>query len=95
MSSTATVQHRTFRIHGRVQGVFFRQSSQAEARRLGLHGYARNNDDGTVTIEAEGPAEALAALEAWCQHGPPAARVERVEVVADEVRGYTEFEVRR
>lgn len=88
-------EHRTFRIHGRVQGVFFRQSTKQEADRLGLHGYTQNNPDDTVTIEAEGPAEALAALEAWCQHGPPLARVERVEAQPGTVQGYRGFEVRR
>jgi acylphosphatase len=65
-------QHRTFLVHGRVQGVFFRQSARQQAEKLGLSGYTRNNPDGTVTIEAEGPADALDALQAWCQHGPPA-----------------------
>ncbi|RTQ50713.1 acylphosphatase [Hymenobacter gummosus] len=89
------IEHRTFRIHGRVQGVFFRQSTQQEARRLGLHGYAQNNPDDTVTIEAEGTAEALAALESWCQHGPPQARVDRVEAAAGPVQGFAGFEIRR
>ncbi|RFP63952.1 acylphosphatase [Hymenobacter lapidiphilus] len=89
-------EHRTFLVHGRVQGVFFRQSTQQQARQLGLGGYARNNPDGTVTIEAEGAAEALAALESWCrQGGPVAARVDSVEVTAGPVRGYEKFEVRR
>ena len=87
-------QHRTFHVSGRVQGVFFRQSTQTEARRLGLSGYARNNADGTVTIEAEGPPDALAALQAWCRQGPPLARVEGVAVEAGAVRGFAGFEVR-
>ncbi|UOQ74321.1 acylphosphatase [Hymenobacter cellulosilyticus] len=89
------IEHRNFHVHGRVQGVFFRQSTRAEAQRLGLTGFARNNADGTVSIEAEGPAEALDALQAWCHQGPLTARVDRVEVSGGEVRGYTEFEVRR
>jgi acylphosphatase len=71
-------EHRTFRIMGRVQGVFYRQSARQQAEKLGLSGYARNNADGTVTIEAEGPAAALDQLEQWCRLGPPAARVEQV-----------------
>lgn len=59
---TSPAEHRTLRIHGRVQGVFYRQSTRTEAHRLGLTGYARNNPDGTVTVEAEGPAEALDAV---------------------------------
>ncbi|TYZ05854.1 acylphosphatase [Hymenobacter lutimineralis] len=89
------LHHRIFHVHGRVQGVFFRQSTQQEARRLGLSGYARNNPDGTVTIEAEGTPEALDALEAWCRHGPPLARVEKVEPSSGPVQGYDGFEVRR
>ena len=89
------IQHRTFLVHGRVQGVFYRQSTVQQARQLGLHGYARNNPDGTVTIEAEGPAAALDALEGWCHQGPPAARVDQVVVTPGVVQGYTEFRVER
>jgi acylphosphatase len=92
---TSLSEHRTLHVHGRVQGVFFRQSTRTEAQRLGLTGYARNNPDGTVTIEAEGPAEALNELEAWCHQGPVAARVDKVEVQTGEVQGYQTFEVRR
>ena len=88
-------QHRTFQICGRVQGVFFRQSAQERARQLSLTGYARNNPDGTVTIEAEGSAEALDALEAWCHHGPPAAHVTQVDVATGPGQHYAAFEVRR
>ncbi|SHJ12033.1 acylphosphatase [Hymenobacter daecheongensis DSM 21074] len=88
-------EHRTFHIQGRVQGVFFRQSARQQAQALGLTGYARNNSDGSVTIEAEGPPEALATLEAWCYHGPPAARVEQVAVEKGPVVGFSGFEVRR
>ncbi|WP_345111610.1 acylphosphatase [Hymenobacter algoricola] len=88
-------EHRIFRIHGRVQGVFFRQSAQQQAEKLGLTGYARNNSDATVTIEAEGPAAALDTLEAWCRHGPPAARVDEMEATAGPLQGYQRFEVRR
>lgn len=90
-----STEHRIFQVTGRVQGVFFRQSTRAEAQRLGLTGYARNNADGSVSIEAEGPAEALDALAAWCQQGPPAARVDRVEVSRGAVQGYDSFQVRR
>lgn len=89
------MQHRTFLVHGHVQGVFFRQSAQQRARQLGVSGYTRNNPDGTVTIEAEGPAEALDALEAWCHHGPPAAHVTQVNVATGPIQHYTTFEVLR
>ena len=90
-----TIEHRTFTVHGRVQGVFFRQSTRQQARQLNLTGYARNNPDGTVTIEAEGPAEALNVLESWCHQGPPEARVEQVEATPGPIEGYQNFEVRR
>jgi len=88
-------EHRTIRVHGRVQGVFFRQSTREQAEKLGICGFARNNADGTVTIEAEGSPEALDHLEQWCRHGPPAARVNKVEVQRGEMQQYTTFEVRR
>lgn len=90
-----SVEHRTIHVHGRVQGVFFRQSTKQQAHTLALTGTVRNNPDDTVTIEAEGPAEALNQLETWCHHGPPAARVDRVEVTPGTVQGYTDFRVER
>jgi acylphosphatase len=72
------------RIHaiviGRVQGVAYRASTAAQARRLGLVGWVKNRSDGSVELEAEGDEGALAELVAWCEHGPPAARVTRVDV---------------
>ncbi|MBX0292221.1 acylphosphatase [Hymenobacter sp. HSC-4F20] len=90
-----SIEHRTFLVRGHVQGVFYRQSTQQEARRLGLVGTVRNNPDGTVVIEAEGPAEVLDALEAWCRQGPPAAQVEQVQASRGAVQGYREFVVQR
>jgi acylphosphatase len=68
------------RISGRVQGVFFRASAEAEARRLGLSGWVRNCPDGSVELVAEGPKAKLDELLAWCRHGPPRAEVEDVQV---------------
>lgn len=67
------------RIRGRVQGVSFRASTVVEARRLGLVGWVRNRADGSVELEAEGSTDAVQALLAWCEHGPPSARVTGVE----------------
>jgi acylphosphatase len=71
---------RRARVHGRVQGVWYRASTAEKARGLGLAGHARNLDDGTVEVLAVGPAEAVDALLAWLWQGPPLARVTRVEV---------------
>lgn len=71
--------HKQLWISGKVQGVFFRKSTQARARELGLRGWVRNLADGRVELWAEGEAAALEALERWCEAGgPPAARVDAV-----------------
>lgn len=83
------------RIRGRVQGVFFRASSQEKAKDLGLSGWVRNRPDRQVEIVAEGPPEALNALLAWCRTGPPLARVKSVETEWSGSTGeYSSFEVR-
>ena len=77
---------RRLRIHGVVQGVGFRYSLQREAIRLGLSGWVRNRRDGTVEAVVAGPAGAVEAIVAWSRHGPPSARVEAVDVHAEEGR---------
>jgi len=74
-------------VRGVVQGVYFRQSAQREAVRLGLVGTVRNQPDGTVRVVAEGDAEALAQLLRWLRRGPERAVVERVDVEWLESRG--------
>lgn len=69
----------TLKIKGRVQGVFYRQSTKEKADSLGLYGFVRNESDGSVFLEAFGPKDALEALLAWCWSGPPRARVESIE----------------
>ena len=68
------------RVHGRVQGVFFRASAQREARRLGLTGWVKNRKDSSVELVAEGEETGIKDFIAWAQHGPSAARVEKVDV---------------
>jgi acylphosphatase len=63
------------RVAGRVQGVGFRWFVVGEAERLGLRGYVRNTSDGSVEVEAEGPAAAMDELRARLEKGPPSARV--------------------
>lgn len=69
----------TLRIRGKVQGVFFRESTRQEAARLGLTGWVRNRDDGSVESVAEGEPAALEEFIRWCHRGPQAARVTEVE----------------
>ena len=73
------MKHWNIRVRGKVQGVFFRASTQKKAQELGLQGFVRNEPDGSVYIEAEGDAQALEQLTAWCKTGPERARVEHVE----------------
>jgi acylphosphatase len=71
---------RRYLISGRVQGVGFRYFTEATARREGILGWVRNTPDGRVEVAAEGDAEALERFERSLRHGPPGARVERVDV---------------
>jgi acylphosphatase len=82
------------RVTGRVQGVWFRASAEREAVRLGLRGFARNEPDGALTVEAEGPASAVDAMVAWCRIGPPRAEVESVEVTSVAPTGGRGFTTR-
>ena len=68
-----------FVVSGKVQGVFFRASTRAQAQRLGLRGYAKNLSDGRVEVLAVGAVDALEQLARWLQHGPPRAWVDAVE----------------
>jgi acylphosphatase len=68
------------RISGLVQGVFFRATARDEARRMGLCGWVRNLPDGSVESMAEGEAPAVGKYVAWCEHGPPGAQVQSVEI---------------
>jgi len=74
-------------ITGRVQGVAFRASTVATARALGLSGWVANRADGSVEAVAEGDDAAVTALVRWCHYGPPAARVDRVDVTEESVQG--------
>jgi acylphosphatase len=80
-------------VSGRVQGVFFRASCADEARRRGVGGWVRNVPDGRVEAVFEGEEPQVAALVAWCGHGPSGARVDAVEVEAEEPIGTTSFGV--
>jgi acylphosphatase len=74
----AAAERQNVVVTGRVQGVGYRAATAAEARRLGLAGWVRNRPDGAVELEAEGPADAVASLLAWCRAGPPSAKVREV-----------------
>jgi acylphosphatase len=81
-------------VHGRVQGVFFRDTARRMARSRGLGGWVRNTPEGTVEAVFEGEADAVESLVRWCGEGPRGALVERVEAIAEEPEGLTEFRIR-
>jgi len=82
-------------IHGRVQGVFYRQSTREKAHSLGLTGWVKNCPDGSVAAVFEGDREVVEAMIEWCRRGPVAARVSEVVVAWRAFRGeFSGFEVR-
>jgi acylphosphatase len=82
-------------VHGRVQGVFFRDYTRREALKLGLTGWVKNDWDGSVRVTAVGDKEGLKALVEFLHRGSPQARVSRVDVEWSETNQvYDGFEVR-
>jgi acylphosphatase len=80
-------------VHGLVQGVFFRDSTRQRARQFGVSGWVRNAADGTVEAVFEGPEDAVERLVEFAHRGPRGARVDRVEIVAEEPEGLADFRV--
>ena len=82
-------------ISGRVQGVAFRHYTQIAARQQHLVGWVANRPDGTVRVVAEGQPASLQSFVAWLHEGPPAARVQHVDLREVEATGeFSFFEVR-
>ena len=83
------------RVHGFVQGVYFRDTTRQTARALGVTGWVRNLPDGSVEVTAEGSRPALESLLNFLHAGPIHARVERVEAEWGAVTGeFASFHVR-
>ncbi|MHA1449841.1 MAG: acylphosphatase [Candidatus Hodarchaeales archaeon] len=83
------------KVHGRVQGVFYRVSTREKALRLNLSGDVMNMPDGSVEINAEGDELKLMELISWAKHGPSLARVRKVDVDwFDDIAGYSDFKIR-
>ena len=82
-------------VRGRVQGVFFRDSTKREADAKGVRGWVRNREDGAVEAVFEGSEEAVDALIRWCREGPARANVEDMDVsLGEDPDGFSGFEVR-
>lgn len=78
---------------GKVQGVFFRKSTQKKAHELGINGWVRNKEDGSVEAEIEGAYEAVVQMENWMRSGPERATVEEMVMIKGEVKGFEDFEI--
>lgn len=70
----------SLRIHGLVQGVFFRKSTREKALDLGIVGFVCNCNDGTVEVFAEGKEEPINQFIEWCRVGPKGAKVEKIDI---------------
>ena len=80
--------------HGRVQGVFFRDSAQRMASSAGVSGWVRNRNDGAVEAVFEGDPDAVDRMTTWMGQGPSRAYVERTEVFDEAPVGESGFRVR-
>lgn len=81
-------------VSGRVQGVGFRYTMQAEAQRLGVDGWVRNRRDGSVEAFLAGDPDAVEGVIAWAHDGPAGARVDDVDVVEGTGESASGFEIR-
>lgn len=82
------------KVYGKVQGVWFRKSTQQKALALGLRGFCKNLEDGSVYIEAEGDLEKLFNFVNWCKKGPELAEVENLKMSEETPTGAMGFEVK-
>ncbi len=82
-------------VSGKVQGVFFRQSTREKAREIGVNGRINNQADGNVYIIATGTETQLDALAAWCRNGPPKADVVSVDIRELPLQYFEQFTVER
>ncbi len=80
--------------HGRVQGVFFRDSVQERARSQGVAGWVTNREDGAVEAVFEGDADEVWKLVDFTRSGPQSAEVSKVDVTDEEPEGLSGFDVR-
>jgi acylphosphatase len=80
-------------VHGRVQGVFFRDTARQKAWELGLSGWVRNRADGTVEAVVEGDPHAVQEMLHELRSGPPRAHVDRVDVTEEPPEGLSGFQI--
>ena len=83
------------RVSGRVQGVFYRASAKQKADELRVQGTVRNNEDGSVSIEAEGDEESVGQFVEWCRKGPILSRVDRCDILEGTIQNLRGFVILR
>jgi acylphosphatase len=81
------------KVHGLVQGVFFRKHTREKAEELNINGTVRNCQDGSVEIIAEGTEDQLSSFTAWCKSGPGRSRVDRVDIHELPLKNYSDFRI--
>ena len=81
-------------VRGAVQGVGFRDATMRRARELGVLGWVRNGEDGSVLVHAEGARDAVDELAAFLQEGPRLAQVARVDIEDVKPEGHEQFAIR-
>lgn len=82
-------------VAGKVQGVWYRQSTKEKALELGITGEVSNQADGTVKIIATGTEEQLSLFTDWCKHGPPKANVTNIDVKELPLQSFKSFTIER
>lgn len=83
------------RIKGKVQGVYFRASAKQQAQLLGVRGFVKNENDGSVLLEVEGDDAAVKKMVSWCKHGPALARVNDLEIKQEAARNFVSFDIKK
>jgi acylphosphatase len=81
-------------VHGRVQGVFFRDTARRMAQSRGVAGWVRNREDGAVEAVFEGAPDAVESMIRFCREGPRGAAVERVELLEEPAEGTEGFSIK-
>jgi acylphosphatase len=81
-------------VHGKVQGVFYRDSTRHAARNEGVSGWAANRSDGSVEVVLEGPSDAVQSVVGYCRQGPSSANVHSVDEHEETPEGLTGFQIR-
>lgn len=87
------MEHVNITVRGKVQGVFFRKSTQEKAYELQISGYVQNERDGSVYIEAEGEKERIDEFIEWCKKGPKNAEVTEIKTRKGNFQNYEDFEI--